>query len=221
MNTKVSVGALLALVAAGAAFTGAAATAAEQIAHRREVRAAIDGQATHASAVEAALKDTDASVRRYALVKRAEDLGGDQAALQALGKAFASDASPDVRILAKALSRKGGLFRLNEPMSLSPLNDHETIRIQTAKRTGGTYRFAAPLPAHDAVELWFGRPNCDLHVWVNGVYVGQFDNDLSRGQEFRLDVTKETKTDGENVVVIRDPAGKEIEAGFSAEALKW
>ena len=200
-----------------------AMTTAEQICHRREVRAAVENTATRADALEKALKDEDPNVRRYAIINRFRDLKDDTAAVERLGRRFLDDPSPDVRILAKRLCRKGGLYRVNEPLSKSPFNDHATKRIQQAKATGKTFRFAEPLAAADfaAIEIWFGKPTCDLYVWVNDRYLGQFDSDLDRKQEFRLDATKETKTSGENTIAIRDANGKDLDVPYEVHALKW
>ena len=93
---------------------------------------------------------------------------------------------------------------------------------QTARPKDGTFAFKAPIGEFEAVELWFGKPKQDLYVWMNGVYLGQFDNDMQRGHEFRLDATKEMNAStAPNTVVVTDGAGKTINAGFTAEALSW
>ena len=113
-------------------------------------------------------------------------------------------------------------YRENKPLSMSEQNEHATIRRQTARPTGGVFAFKAPLGEYEAVELWFGKPRQDLYVWMNDVYVGQFDYDVQRGREFRLDVTKEMNgPTAANTVVVKDGTGKIVTVGFTAEALSW
>ena len=211
--------ALAATVAASAAGT---TEIPPDVRHRQEVRAALADPARRDAAIEAGLKDEDELVRRHALfiayAKHAEDRSG----AEAIAKPFLSDPSPSVRIVAKMICRKGGLYRDNRPLSTSAQNDHATVRIQTARPKGGVFAFKAPLGEYDAVELWFGKPKQDLYVWMNEVYVGQFDYDMQRGREFRLDVTKEMNgPTAANTVVVKDGAGKIVNVGFTAEALSW
>ena len=209
----------LLLVAAVAAF---AAEMPPDVKHRAEVRAALADPARRDAAIEAGLKDEDTLVRRHALYLAAEKCAGDRAASEALAKPFLSDTSAAVRVVAKAACRKGGIYRDNKPMSMAADNDHATIRIQTARPKGGVFAFKAPLGEYEAVELWFGKPTKDLYVWMNEVYLVQFDYDLQRGHEFRLDATKEMNGPlAANTVVVKDGSGKIVNVGFTAEALSW
>ena len=209
----------LATLAVATAF---AADMPASVKHRREVRSALADPARRDAAIEAGLKDEDALVRRHALYLAYEKCADDKAAVEALARPFLSDSSAAVRVVAKTICRKGGLYRDNRPLSTSAQNDHATVRIQTARPKRGVFAFKAPLAEYEAVELWFGKPKQDLYVWMNDVYVGQFDNDVQRGREFRLDVTKEMNgPTADNTVVVKDGAGKAVNVSFTAEALSW
>ena len=209
-------------IATCVAIAARAAEMPPDVKHRAEVRAALADPARRDAAIEAGLKDEDPLVRRHALYLAYEKCAGDKAAAEALAKPFLTDPSAAVRVVAKAACRKGSLYRENRPLSLSANNDHAAIRIQTAKPKGGTFAFKAPLAEYEAVELWFGKPKQDLYVWMNDVYVGQFDYDMQRGREFRLDVTKEMNgPTAANSVVVKDGTGKIVNVGFTAEALTW
>ena len=209
-------------VAAGAAIAACAAEIPPDVKHRQEVRAALADPARRNAAIDAGLKDEDPFVRRHALYLAFERCGGNRAAEEALARPYLADPEPAVRIVAKAACRKGGLYRDNKPMSTAADNDHATICIQTARPKGGVFAFKAPLAEYEAVELWFGKPTKDLYVWMNDVYLGQFDYDLQRGREFRLDATKEMNgPTSPNTVVVKDGAGKIVNVGFTAEALSW
>ena len=200
----------------------AAAEMPPDVRHRQEMRAALADPARRDPAIERGLKDEDPLVRRHALYLAYEKCAGDKTAAEALAKPFLSDPAASVRIIAKLACRKGGLYRENKPLSMSEQNDHATIRIQTARPKGGVFAFKAPLGEYEAVELWFGKPRQDLYVWMNDVYVGQFDYDVQRGREFRLDVTKEMNgPTAANTVVVKDGTGKIVTVGFTAEALTW
>ena len=213
---------LLFMLVASCAPIVASADVPQNVRHRQEVRAALANPATRDAAIAAGLKDEDPLVRRHALYLAAEKCAGDRTASEALAQPFLSDPSAAVRVVAKAACRKGGMYRDNKPMSMAADNDHATIRIQTARPKGGVFAFKAPLGEYEAVELWFGKPTKDLYVWMNEVYLGQFDYDLQRGHEFRLDATKEMNGPlAANTVVVKDGSGKIVNVGFTAEALSW
>ena len=161
------------LLAVDAPARNVAADTPPDVRHRQEVRAALADPARRDAAIKAGLKDDDALVRRHALYLAYEKCAGDKAATEALARPFLSDSSAAVRIVAKTICRKGGLYRDNKPMSTAADNDHATVRVQTARPKGGKFAFKAPLGEYEAVELWFGKPTKDLYVWVNDVYVGQ------------------------------------------------
>ena len=190
--------------------------------HRQEVRVALADPARREAAIKAGLKDADALVRRHALYLEYEKCAGDKAVAEALARRFLSDPSEAVRMVAKAMCRKGVLYRDNKPMSLAADNDHATIRIQTAQPKNGVFSFKVPLGEYEAIELWFGKPKMDLYVWMNEVYLGQFDCDLQCGHEFRLDATKEMNGPPvANTVVVKDGSGNVVNVSFTAEALSW
>ena len=211
-----------ALAATIAASAAGAADMPPEVRHRQEMRAALADPARREAAIESGLKDEDPLVRRHALYLAYEKCNGDKSAQEALGRQFLADSSAAVRVVAKMACRKGGLYRDNKPMSTAADNDHAMTRIQTARPKGGIFAFKAPLAEYEAVELWFGKPKQDLYVWMNDVYVGQFDCDVQRGREFRLDVTKEMNgPTAANRVVVKDGAGNIVNIGFTAEALTW
>ena len=213
---------LFALAVAFAACAAGVADVPPNVRHRQEVRAALADPARRDAAIEAGLKDEDPLVRRHALYLAYEKRAGDKTAQEALARSFLADPSAAVRVVAKTICRKGGLYRDNKPMSTSAQNDHATVRVQTARPKKGVFAFKAPLGEYEAVELWFGKPKQDLYVWMNDVYLGQFDNDMQRGREFRLDATKEMNgPTAENTVVVKDGSGKVVSIGFTAEALSW
>ena len=210
------------VVAAIAAIALHAAEMPPSVKHRMEVRAALADPARRDAAIEAGLKDEDPLVRRHALYLAYEKCGGDKAAAKTLARPFLADPSPAVRMVAKAACSKGGLYRDNKPMSMAADNDHAAVRIQTARPDGGRFSFKAPLGEYETVELWFGKPKQDLYVWMNDVYLGQFDYDLQRGHEFRLDATKEMNGPlAVNAVVVKDGEGNIVNVEFTAEALSW
>ena len=212
----------IALMATIAVSAAGAADIPPEVRHRQEVRAALADPVRREVAIEAGLKDEDPLVRRHALYLAYEKCNGDKSAQEALGRRFLADSSAAVRVVAKMACRKGGLYRDNKPMSTAADNDHAMTRIQTARPKGGIFAFKAPLAEYEAVELWFGKPKQDLYVWMNDVYVGQFDCDVQRGREFRLDVTKEMNgPTAANRVVVKDGAGNIVNIGFTAEALTW
>ena len=183
---------VLAAVAAACALTGAADTAA----HRRQVRERITNPATRAAAIEAALKDEDPAVRRYAsFMKTGRD--------------------PD----RPAGVRK--MHRTNVPLSQDPANDHEVSSILSVKSSKGAFTLPAR-PACDGVELWFAPiKDDDLQFWLNGIYLGQFHRERpGDGQDFRLNAAAEVKWGAANALVIRDGAGKEVVRDFTAEVVK-
>ena len=185
---------------------------------RQAARAALADDATLEQTVEKELMSPDPMIRRYALFRLFER---NRAHAVKIGRRFLSDSSPAVRKVAKSMFRNAGNFRENSPLSLSGQNDHAIQRLLTARAPKGLFRFEGTVPDHQAVELWFGKPNADLYVWINGIYLGQFDADNQRGQEFRLDATREVRLDGENKVVVRNAANQIVAAEFTAEVLKW
>ena len=112
-------------------------------------------------------------------------------------------------------------FRDNKAWSLSEQNDHATIRVETVRVTKSKFEFSTPVKPHEAVELWFGKPKQSLYVWLNRTYLGQFDAAKQRGQEFRLDATKETKLDGPNKVIVKTADGQRVYPKITAELVKW
>ena len=208
-------------VLAGAAFAETEALPPE-IAHRIAVRKAINDPATGLKAAEAALDDGDPLIRRFALVVCAKAYANDKPRYEALAKRFAKDTNTSVRIVAKSMNRQQVLYRENQAYSLSPQIDFETKYLQKpAVKKDGTFELQKPVPKYEAVELWFGKPKHDLYVWMNDIYLGQFDSDLDKGKEFRLDATQETKADGVNKVVIKNLDGKVIKAKFTVQVLAW
>ena len=189
-----------------------------EIRHRAEVRKAMADPAQFKDAVKSGLKDADPMVRRYALLKFHEVK--PEKAVE-ISRRFLDDPSAAVRQVAKSMNRSAGKFRDNVPLSMSESNDHSTQRLLTVKPVDGKFVFPASVPEHEGVELWFGRPAQDLYVTLNGVYLGQFDFDNQRGNEFRLNATKETRIKGENVVLIQDAKGRAVSVPFTAEVLTW
>ena len=112
-------------------------------------------------------------------------------------------------------------YRDNRAWSLSEQNDHATIRVETVRVTKSKFAFSTPVKPHEAVELWFGKPKQNLHVWLNSTYLGQFDAVKQKGQEFRLDATKETKLDGSNKVIVKTADGQRVYPKITAELLTW
>lgn len=197
----------------------------DDVRHRREVRAALADKKVYKykTALEAALSDSDALVRRHALALAYADCVGDEAKIAALAKRFADDKTPSIRRFVKAMRHKGGLYCENNPLSLSDQNDHAMTKLKSIRPKAGVFKFEESLPKHEAIELWFGRPKTDMYVWVNDHYVGQFDADIQKGREFRLDVT--TSVDDRpgiaNTIVVRDGDNKEIKARINVEVLTW
>ena len=187
------------------------------VVHRRAVAAALDDAATFESALSGALKDSDPMVRRYALHVLYER---DPQRAVCESKSFLMDESVAVRQVAKSMNRKGGLYRENVAKSLDPLYDHDISPVKSVKVTDGRFAMDAALPEGQFVELRFGKPKTDLYVWLNGVYLGQFDTDNEAGREFRLEATNETKAPGENVVEVRDAQGTKAKCRYTVEVLK-
>lgn len=221
MNSSKVISAILALMAFGAF----AAKIPDDVRHRREVRAALADKKSYKykTALEAALSDSDVFVRRHALALAYADCGGDEAKIEALAKRFADDTTPAIRRFVKAMQRKGGMYCENNPLSLSEQNDHAMTKLKTVRPKAGVFKFDEPLPKYEAIELWFGRPKTDLYVWVNGRYVGQFDADVQKKQQFRLDVTTsvDDRPGMENTVVVRGGDNKETKVRFTVEVLTW
>jgi len=199
------------------AFGSLAGDVPVDLAHRRVVAQAIADPAQFERAVAAGLEDADPMVRRYALNALYEK---DPKRAVAASKTMMSDASVAVRQVAKAMNRKGGLYRENVAKSLDPLYDHDISSVKSLKVAKGRFTLDAALPEVQFVELRFGKPKIDLYVWLNGVYLGQFDADNETGHEFRLEATKETKAPGENIVEVRDARGALVNCRFAAEVLK-
>ena len=214
---------LLAGVSCLALLSAFATEMPDDVRHRREVRAALADGKTRAAALEAALSDPDVFVRRHALALAYADCGGDEAKVAALAKRFADDKTPSIRRFVKAMQHKGGLYRENNPLSLSEQNDHAMTKLKTVRPKDGVFKFDEPLPEFEAIELWFGRPKTDLYVWINDHYVGQFDADFQKGNEFRLDVTTlvDERPGIVNTVVVRGGDNKEIKTRFTVEVLTW
>lgn len=187
------------------------------VAHRRQVARALDDAATFESALQGALKDADPMVRRYALNALYEK--NPKRALEA-SKAMLADPSVAVRQVAKAMNRSGGLYRENVARSVDPQFDHDVTKVFSVRPKNGTFELTQAIPEKGWVELWFGKPRTDLAVWLNGIYLGQFDADNQSGQQFRLDATAETRRTGTNEVVVKDVRGIVVKAGFTVEVLK-
>ena len=156
-------------------------------------------------------------IRRYALNALYEK---DPQRAIAASKKLLTDESVAVRQVAKSMNRKGGLYRENVAKSLDPLYDHDIRTVKSVKVRKGGFSLDDKLDAEQFVELRFGKPKADLYVWLNGVYLGQFDADNGRGHEFRLDATAETKAPGANVVEVKDAKGGKVECRCTAEVLK-
>ena len=168
-------------------------------------------------AVSDGLKDPDPMVRRYALV--ALDAKDPERA-KAEAKALLTDSSPAVRKVAKMLCRQGGLYRENIARSVDPLFDHAVTALKRIHVKGGKFKLAAALAPETWVEIGFGKPKEDLYVWLNGIYLGQFDADNDAGQVFRLDATKETKAPGENVLEVKRADGTPADLRIFVEVMK-
>ena len=212
--------ALCLLAMTSVAETDAGAVARQKAAlSRAEFRAALGGGDGFQDAILKGLKSEDPFVRRYALFKLYE--ADPERALKA-SRLLLDDPSSAVRQVAKAVNRNGGgLYRDNEALSMSDQNDHATIKVKTIRPVEGKFVVGMPLPRGGAVELWFGKPGRDLYVWLNGVYLGQYDFDHQRGSRFRLDATKETRFDGENLVEIKTAKGVSVSEKFTVEVLAW
>lgn len=187
------------------------------VAHRRAMAKAIGDPAQFETAVAAGLKDGDPMVRRHALNALYEK---DPKRAVAASQALLTDPSVAVRQVAKSMNRKGGLYRENVAKSLDPLYDHDIHTIKSVAVKKGSFSLDAKLDAEQFVELRFGKPKSDLYVWLNGVYLGQFDADNESGHEFRLDATAETKAPGANVVEVKDAKGTKVGCRCTAEVLK-
>ena len=84
-------------------------------------------------------------------------------------------------------------------------------------------RFVLPKkPVCDGLEVWFAPLKDDeIQVWLNGIYLGQFRRERpTDGQNFRLNAAAEAKWGGENRLVVRDGAGREIERATTVEVIK-
>ena len=187
------------------------------VAHRREIARQLDDSATFERTVGTALKDEDPLVRRYALHALYEK---DPKRAIRESRALLTDPSVAVRQVAKSMNRKDGLYRENVAKSLDPLYDHDIRTVKSVTVSKGGFSLDAELEAEQFVELRFGKPKSDLYVWLNGVYLGQFDADNESGHEFRLDATAETKAPGANVVEVKDAKGGKVECRCTAEVLK-
>lgn len=187
------------------------------VAHRRTIARQLEDPVAFERTVVVALKDEDPLVRRHALHALYEK--DPQRAIRE-SKAFLTDESVAVRQVAKSMNRKGGLYRENVAKSLDPLYDHDISSVKSVKVANGRFAMDAALPEGQFVELRFGKPKTDLYVWLNGVYLGQFDADNEGGHEFRLEATKETKAPGENVVEVKDAKGAKVNCGCAVEVLK-
>ena len=210
------------VLAVGACALAACVTAAPTVrAHRDEVRKAIENPATRLKAAEAALDDADPAIRRYALYVCAEAYQADKPRYEALAKRFVTDTNTSVRILAKRMNRQNILFRENKAFSNSPENDFGLNVLQEPVVKNGVFELQKPVPKYQGVELWFGKPKQDLYVWLNDIYLGQFDTDFDKGKEFRLEAIAETKKEGPNRVVLKDAAGKPVTAPFEVKVLSW
>lgn len=80
-----------------------------------------------------------------------------------------------------------------------------------------------PKEPHHAAELIFSGGKRRVWVWLNGIYIGQYDSDL--GQEtavFRLGSTGELKWDKENLLAIRflSPTREKFGGVISYELLR-
>lgn len=199
------------------ALSGLCGEVPPEVAHRREAVTRIADPATYRQAIIDGLKDSDAFVRRYALYRL---YAQDPERATKVSKRFLNDSSVGVRKLAKSMNRTGGLFRENVARSVDPLYDHDVNKVETVVPKDGVFEMKAPLPADCWAELWFGKPKEDLYVWLNGVYVGQFDVDSQLYSEFRLDVTKELKAPGTNEIVVQDANRKPIPRGCTVEVMK-
>ena len=182
---------VLAAICAACVLTAGADTAS----HRREVRERIADPATRTAAIEAALKDADPAIRRYASFIRT---GRD----------------PD---------RNGErrLHRTNIPLSQDPANDHEVSSVLSVRAVKGAFDLPAK-PECDGIELWFAPiKDDDLQFWLNGIYLGQFHRERpGDGREFRLNAAAEVKWGAMNALLIRDGAGREVVREFTAEVVK-
>lgn len=201
-----------------AAVVAAAGAAPDSVVRRRAQSAAMASR--DGAAILSGLRDRDPMIRRQALfalylTKPAQ--AADEA------RRMLGDDSRAVRIVAKSICRAGGQWRDNNPRSLDAANDHDTVRVFTVRPKGGRFSLNGVDDGGkaQAVELWFGKPREDLRVWINGVYLGQFDADASSGREFRLDATAEVRRRSENEVVARNAAGDTVAAPFTVEGLRW
>lgn len=178
-----------ALVAACGGLVAADVNDLASVRHRQEIRRLADDPAKGQVALEAALKDEDPYVRRFAAAR--------------LGRLKT----------VKPLHA----YRVNVPLTQNPVNDHPMSLVHSgAGEADGSFVLPAKPDVGERqmleVELSFGRVTDTLYVWVNGVYVGQYlDVANPRGRDFVLDVTAEAKWGGErNAVTVKNAAGKTL-----------
>ena len=189
----------------------------EEVLRRRAFVRRLEGGGDFDRVVSAGLADADPMIRRYALNALYEK---DARRAVAVSRTLLADESVAVRQVAKSMNRKGGLYRENVAKSLDPLYDHDISTVRSVKVANDRFVMEAALPEGQFVELRFGKPKADLHVWLNGVYLGQFDADNETGHEFRLEATKETKAPGENVVEVKDAKGAKVSCRYEVEVLR-
>ena len=209
--------AVVAVLAAGGAT--AQMSSFEMVKRRREARAALDSPQVAAEAVKAYLKHDDPAVRRFALFKLYEK---DSAMGCKAAKRLSSDPDDAVKSLAKELLRNRNAARsvsMELPLSQSPANDHEIFRTKTIEAEGESFAMPPKMNC-DAVEMWFGKVEEHLMVWVNDVLVADFDPSREGGREFRCDVTKVVKWGADNSVWVANEHGKDRWKKFSVEVLK-
>lgn len=179
----------VALAVACGGLCAADVNAPAAIRHRQEVRRSADDPEKGRAVLEAALKDEDPYVRRFAEAR--------------LGR-------------LKAV-KPPHAYRVNVPLTQNPVNDHPMTLVHSCEgEPDGSFVLPAKPDVGETrmleVELSFGRVTDTLYVWVNGVYVGQYlDRVNQKGLDFKLDVTAEAKWGGErNAVTVKNAAGKTL-----------